>query len=416
MQLYPIEADGGLPKEFPPEHRHYTASGKIDLNEWRSSDSRGEFLGVKRKGKLLISELIIESLDVPLRLKFEGPFRTPDQAALAYAKAYLAHHGQLHPGRGTPGEDSHSQHCTTVPCVTPRLRASAPARKQAATQASPTPAKASKRNHNAKPTEDSETEDEEDDLEVPLHVWLDTKSELGLLGVRRSPGGDEYEAEVFQKRSYLRQGFPTPEAAAAAYAHLRLKLRPKVTSSEEILHLVTSGKNPTGWKGVRETQNGRFKAEVTVEGDNRYLGTFDTLAEAAIAYAVGLNTPASEDESDEEAEEKAGSAPLEPLRRVWISETNPSGFAGVSKVPSSGQFEAIFELKALGKFDTAEAAAVAYSRERQQIVLTVQKGEKMLELVTSKNSATGYRGVCMKGLSCQCTLVDSNNDGSKEMK
>lgn len=47
---------------------------------------------------------------------------------------------------------------------------------------------------------------------------------------------------------------------------------------------VTSGFSGGGLRGVRETESGRFRADIKFKGESFYLGVFDTTEEAADAY------------------------------------------------------------------------------------------------------------------------------------
>jgi hypothetical protein len=49
-------------------------------------------------------------------------------------------------------------------------------------------------------------------------------------------------------------------------------------------------RNRLGAKGVKQhATSGRFEASIRIAGKRRYLGTFDTVAEAAAAYATAAN-------------------------------------------------------------------------------------------------------------------------------
>ena len=143
----------------------------------------------------------------------------------------------------------------------------------------------------------------------------------------------------------------------------------RAAASREGLELVPSN-NACGFKGVY--RDGRkFEAYVREGGKERYLGLFGTPEEAALAYArhVGIERAAREAAKargewpwQRAAEEAKAAAQREGLELVPAD--TPSGFKGVDR--NSGKFAAQLredgKLRYLGKFDTAEAAALAYAR------------------------------------------------------
>ena len=132
--------------------------------------------------------------------------------------------------------------------------------------------------------------------------------------------------------------------------------------------------NPTGFKGVRKMDSGRFEARYQTYEKGKhtfqYLGTYETLLEAAQTYARkwrkerGLQT--EEDEAADELELKGRWGPEEADEDGLIrNRSNPTGYKGV--VARGGRFEARYQSVQygndhLGTFDTAVEAARAYAK------------------------------------------------------
>ena len=123
-----------------------------------------------------------------------------------------------------------------------------------------------------------EVEEEEDDYYLPLQVLVD-KPPATLNGKReRDPPA---ERRVMPKT--LEMDSPPPRAPAPA----------ELVTEAEGLRLHMSPDNPTGYKGIRVKQGGRFEARTKTQGKDVYLGSFGTAVEAAVAYAKHVGPPAA---------------------------------------------------------------------------------------------------------------------------
>ena len=126
--------------------------------------------------------------------------------------------------------------------------------------------------------------------------------------------------------------------------------------------------NTTGYTGV--TKKGKkFQAQIRIDHKMKYLGTFDTPKEAALAYDRAViqhkllfsqlnfpdGLPLDKGDYDEI---------MNPTKKRRLDSTNTNGFNGVYK--AGLWFEAKIHLggsqKYLGRFDTAYDAAIGYDR------------------------------------------------------
>ena len=181
------------------------------------------------------------------------------------------------------------------------------------------------------------------------------------------------------------------------------------------LHL--SKQNATGYRSVYPHE-GRFQTSHTMNGKHTYLGSFNTAVEAAVAYAKHVQSLNFNHEDGERVAE-AEILPLHladkkprPKRvsrqtadREWDeaglyrSKQNPSGYRGISQVPSGrykAQHSLFGKLTSLGTFDTAVEAAVAYAKHMKSLGGTVEEDDEKQDeagLYRSNQNPSGYRGI-----------------------
>ena len=206
---------------------------------------------------------------------------------------------------------------------------------------------------------------------VLLH--LSGKSTTGYAGVSKLATG-RFRAQHYVGGKQVRLGhFGTAVQAAVAYAravgHARglggqvsdpamaaqtaadAERAGEVVPEAEGLRLHLSS-NGTGYKGVSRQYDRKFQATWIFDGTPKYLGSFDTAVEAAVAYARAFG------------EAPAVVADFEGLR-LHLSSSNRTGYKNVYQ-QSASRFQAFNKVDGrrlcLGNFDTAVEAAAAYAR------------------------------------------------------
>ena len=200
-----------------------------------------------------------------------------------------------------------------------------------------------------------------------------SNSKSGIFGVDRLPNG-RYRAKICinRKIKYLGSSYKTAKQAAKAYDKEAVRLRrplsklnypKKAPVGYAPIQKPLHSNNTVGYRGVTKERNGKFNAGIKVGGKQKYIGTYDTPKEAAIAYdrfilknkqsTSSLNFPGMVHNLD-----------VEPKRVRQICH-NASGSFGVY-LNRSGTFLARITIdgktKSLGTFGTVDEAAVAYDR------------------------------------------------------
>lgn len=136
---------------------------------------------------------------------------------------------------------------------------------------------------------------------------------------------------------------------------------------EQTLHL--SASNSTGYMGVSKRPNlESYRAEIySGNGKRRQLGSFPTALSAAKAYAAA-NRTLEVDAARRANEKRQDRLRLPGEDGLYRSAANCTGFTGVSR-RNCGGFRAEIILAAgksqLGNFETAEAAAQAYAKAKE---------------------------------------------------
>ena len=63
-----------------------------------------------------------------------------------------------------------------------------------------------------------------------------------------------------------------------------------VASTSDGMQLEKSAKTNTGYRGVYRRASGRFEARISQSKGYKYVGSYDTAVEAAVAYAKAMRT------------------------------------------------------------------------------------------------------------------------------
>jgi len=162
-----------------------------------------------------------------------------------------------------------------------------------------------------------------------------------------------------------------------------------------------SKRNKTGYFGVSKQSSGKYKAQITIDGKTKYLGSYDTAKQAAKVYdkeAIRLRKPFSKLNYPKKA--PVGYIPIQKT----LQSNNTIGYRGVSK--NRKKFAAKISIGGkwthIGNYDTPKEAAIAYDRA----VLKANRSTSLLnfpDMVHNldvepkrkeyKRSSTGYRGV-----------------------
>jgi len=168
-------------------------------------------------------------------------------------------------------------------------------------------------------------------------------------------------------------------AAAVACAEVVLQGsvdKARAAAAAEGLELVPSLSNETGFKGVSKSY-GRYDARIRENGKQRHLGIFATAEEAALCYARHIGAERAAEEAAEAtkkplpltADEARAAAAAEGLELVQSS-SNETGFKGVVK--HYGKYATRIRVNhhhsSLGTFATPEEASLTLARYVRDLV------------------------------------------------
>jgi len=168
--------------------------------------------------------------------------------------------------------------------------------------------------------------------------------------------------------------------------------------------------NKSGFIGVRKNgKYGKYVANISIgNGKEKYLGSFDTVKQAAKAYdreAIKLRRPFFKLNFPKKAP-----VGYTPIQKALLS-TNTVGYRGVSK--DKKKFKADLriagKLTYMGTYDTAKEAAIVYDRA----ILKAKKSKSLLnfpdmvhnldvEPKRTKQKVRSDNTICYKGVSKYC--------------
>jgi hypothetical protein len=235
-------------------------------------------------------------------------------------------------------------------------------------------------------------------MEIDLEPYRSAKGSSGYRGVSRHRRDLKYNAQIKVNGVLRHLGyFDTAEEAAQVYARAHLREHggppappaPSVADQlrqegeEEIdLEPFRSEKGCTGYRGVYwDTKKVKYQAQISVNGANQYLGYFDTVKEAAQAYARAYLS------------EHGGPLAAMPLQEVPSVEAEEVENEITTKISAPGAAGGTADAPQPQRMPRASLMAVSSSE--QGGLSSQEPGEEEIDLepVRSPHSSAGYRAV-----------------------
>jgi len=266
-----------------------------------------------------------------------------------------------------------------------------------------------------------ETAEEAEEV-IDLEPFRSKKSTTGFRGVVLTVDKKKFKA---QKNSEHLGNFETAEEAARAYARVYLKQhgkapepihevefkpRPEIDESQIDLEQFKSIKCQSGFRGVYPKLK-KFQARITVPGPREQnLGHFDTAEEAAMVFAKAFlrlhGTVPTKTQAERHVVEDDEEIDLAPFRSTkarsgWKGVYITGSRFGAKVAAGDGSGDDVY----LGLFDTPERAARAYAKAFYEMYKTppsakdgggVDEEDIDIEVFRTRRNATGYRGVSFK--------------------
>jgi len=157
----------------------------------------------------------------------------------------------------------------------------------------------------------------------------------------------------------------------------------------------------SGYFGVTKSKQNRYQAQIWIKGNKQFIGTYDTVDEAAKAYdQEAIKSRRAFSKLNFPKKTPVGYTP----RQQTLQANNTVGYRGVSK--NAKRFRAkiniAFRQTTVGLYDTAKEAAIAYDRavlKANQSTTKLNFPDMVHNLdvepkrIKHKLSSTGYRGV-----------------------
>ena len=175
-------------------------------------------------------------------------------------------------------------------------------------------------------------------------------------------------------------------------------------AAREGLVLVPSKKNPTGYKGVTEEKNGRYKAKRREGATMRFIGSYASKHKAALEYARWIGPQnAKREAAAVEAQAASANMTLEEAEAIAARDglvlvPSKTGYKGVSQ--KGGRFQAKSKEKTIGSYATLYEAALEYARHIGPQQAAAEKATAMARrptlLETAAGSITGVLAIARK--------------------
>ena len=200
-------------------------------------------------------------------------------------------------------------------------------------------------------------------------------SQSGYFGVKKAPSG-KYQARIFDdgKTKHIGSSYTTAKQAAKAHDKEAIRLRrpfsklnfpEKAPSGYAPMQQQLQVNNTVGYRGVyknRRKQRIHWQAQIMVDRSKKYIGTYDTAIEAAVAYDRFV-LESNHSTSLLNFPDMVHNLDVEPKRKKY--KRSLSGYRGVTK-EASGKFRSSMKINCkrvnFGMFDTAIQAALAYDQ------------------------------------------------------
>ena len=127
---------------------------------------------------------------------------------------------------------------------------------------------------------------------TPIQQPLLSRNTVGYRGVQKNGNNFRVDIRVDGKQAYIGI-YETAKEAAIAYDREVLKANQSTSllNFPDMVHNLDVEpkrkeykRSSTGYKGVQKARNGKLQAVIGINGKRKYIGTFDTAIQAALAY------------------------------------------------------------------------------------------------------------------------------------